>query len=108
MKVGNRMLLVVGRGFSGKTSFVRMLAREDEKRRVEESIQNKVKGCQIYTSDKFTNIFGGDIEVLDTPGVSSKESMLAAVEEIEEIVLRRKGDIVGIAVLLNIRQREVT
>ena len=46
--------------------------------------------------------------MLDTPGASSKDSMMATIEEIEETVLRRRADIVGIAVLLNIRQRDVT
>lgn len=68
----------------------------------------KKKGCQIYSSDRFRNIYGENIEIVDTSGVYSRDDILPTVEEIDDIILKKRGQIVGVAVIVDVSQRELS
>jgi hypothetical protein len=62
--------------------------------------------CALYRSSFFKDIFGEDIYLVDTPGLDSTASVRLIVEEIDEMIQEHKLQIVGIAYVLDIKQRE--
>jgi hypothetical protein len=61
--------------------------------------------CALHRSSFFEDIFGEDIYVLDTPGLDSRGLVHLVVEEIDEMIHANKLQIVGIAYVLDIKQR---
>ena len=101
-------LIVVGRMGHGKSSFCKMIVDDTEKPKVEAhvSIKSGTLDCKTYFSNRFNDIFGEDIVVIDTPGLDSKSTVSLVVEDIDDLVLKHKLQIAGIAYVLDVMQRE--
>lgn len=61
--------------------------------------------CKIYISDCFNDIFGEDILVIDTPGLDSKNTVSLIAEDIDDLIIKHKLKIAGIAYVLNVMER---
>ena len=68
-------LIVVGRMGHGKSSFCKMIVADEERQKIvaEASIASVTTECHLYRSDRFRDVFGEDIYILDTPGLDSKK-----------------------------------
>ena len=64
------------------------------------------KDCEIYMSNRFTNIFWDDIVVIDTPGLESKSTVSLIAKDIDYLITKYKLHIAGIAYVIDIMQRE--
>lgn len=61
----------------------------------------------MYKSTLFSDIFHDDLYVIDTPGVNSKDVHMFIVEKINKIIQEEELSIVGIAYVLDIKDKEL-
>lgn len=101
-------LIVVGRMGHGKSSFCKMLVNDTEKPKVEAhvSIKSGTLDCKIYLSNRFHKVFGEDILIIDTPGLDSKNTVSLVAEDIDDLIVKHRLQIAGIAYVIDIMQRE--
>lgn len=101
-------LIVVGRMGHGKSSFCKMVVNDTEKPKVEAhvSIKSGTLDCKIYLSNRFHDVFGEDILIIDTPGLDSKNTVSLIAEDIDDLIVKHKMQIAGIAYVIDIMQRE--
>lgn len=57
-------------------------------------------------SNRFNDIFGQDILVVDTPGIDSKATVSLIAEDIDDLIIKYKLQIAGIAYVIDVRDRE--
>ena len=101
-------LIVVGRMGHGKSSFCKMIVNDSEKYKIKAhvSIKSGTLDCNIYVSNRFNDIFGEDILIIDTPGLDSKATVSLIAEDIDDLILKYKLQIAGVAYVIDIMQRE--
>lgn len=101
-------MIFVGRMGHGKTSACKENVNDSERHRIKpyEGIGTGTLKCETYMSNRFNDIFGEDIVVVDTPGLESKATVSLLAEDIDELILEYKLNIVGIAYVLDIKQRD--
>lgn len=69
-------------------------------------MKSGTKVCSVYRSNMFKDIFKEDLYILDTPGLDSETNASLIVEDIDEIIIRYRCQIAGIAYVIDISQRE--
>lgn len=107
-KPRNYTLIVVGRMGHGKSSFCKMLVDNQEKGKIkaETSLKSVTSMCSLYQTNFFKKALGEDCYIMDTPGIDSKNSIHLVVEDIDDLILEKQLDVIGIAYVVDIHQRD--
>lgn len=62
--------------------------------------------CKLYKKNFFQEALGDSCLIMDTPGLDSKSSIHLVVEDIDDMILEKKLNVIGIAYVMDIHHRD--
>ena len=68
-------------------------------------MKSGTKVCSVYRSNMFKDVLNEDLYILDTPGLDSRTDASLIVEDIDDLIIRYRCQIVGVAYVIDINQR---
>ena len=101
---GRKTVMVVGRMGHGKSSFCRMLVKEEEKDvlKSKASFRSVTEKCQLCLIDREKSPIEEDLYLMDTPGLDAENRILLAIEQIDDFIFQEKLEIVAIIYVLDL------